>query len=152
MPQVTGGGSSIKKSRAKAYVLRSMGGEKSNPKVAARSSAAVQSKSTGTRSAVRSTLSGKTVSKVYKAKAAKKYLAKSSGTTTGEVRGVLKAVRRGEMSKGAATKALKGGPTAGVPAGNKRRVQKSIRRALAGSPSTLSGAGKKQGRRRIKGQ
>ena len=44
MPQTTGGGSSISKPRARKYVKRSMGGEKSNPKVAARSSAVMQSK------------------------------------------------------------------------------------------------------------
>jgi hypothetical protein len=62
-------------------------------------------------------------------KAAKAYLAKSSGTTTGEVRGVLKAMRKGDLSKGGAIKALKGGPTAGVKAGNKRKVAKAIKRA-----------------------
>lgn len=62
-------------------------------------------------------------------KSAKKYLAKSSGTTKGEVQGVLSQLRRGKISKGAAIKSLKGGPTKGVPAGNKKRVARAIKRA-----------------------
>jgi len=60
---------------------------------------------------------------------AKKYLAKSSGTTRGEVRGVLQQLRAGKISKGTAIKDLKGGPRAGVPAGNKKKVAKAIKRA-----------------------
>ena len=63
------------------------------------------------------------------ARKARAYLAKSSGTTKGEVRGVLQAVRKGTLSKGGAIKVLKGGPRAGVPAGNKKKVAKAIRRA-----------------------
>lgn len=57
------------------------------------------------------------------AKKAIKYLTKSSGTTPKEVKGLL---RQGG-TKGAAIKALKGGPKAGVPAGNKKKVAKAIR-------------------------
>lgn len=59
------------------------------------------------------------------------YLAKSSGTTKKEVKGVLQQVRRGSLSKGGAIKALKGGKTAGVPASKKnvRKTARAIRRA-----------------------
>jgi hypothetical protein len=60
---------------------------------------------------------------------ARRYLVKSSGTTKGEVRGVMGQLRSGKISKGAAIKALKGGPKAGLPAGNKKKVAKAIRKA-----------------------
>lgn len=60
-------------------------------------------------------------------KKASSYLVKSSGTTKGEVQGVLKNLKTGKMSKGGAIKALKGGPSAGVVAGNKKKVAKAIK-------------------------
>lgn len=62
-------------------------------------------------------------------KAAVGYLTKSSGTTRREVKGVMKELRRGAISKGGAIKALKGGPKAGVPTGNKKRVARAIKKA-----------------------
>ena len=64
-----------------------------------------------------------------KKREARKTLVKSSGTTRGEVKGVVKALRSGAMSKGGAIKAMKGGPSAGVEAskGNTKKVKKAIR-------------------------
>jgi hypothetical protein len=59
---------------------------------------------------------------------ARGYLVKSSGTTKGEVRGVMNQLRSGAISKGTAIKRLKGGPKAGLPAGNKKKVAKAIKK------------------------
>jgi hypothetical protein len=62
---------------------------------------------------------------------AKAFLAKSSGTTKGEVKGVMKELRSGAISKGSAIKTLRGGPKAGVPRSkaNTKKVARAIRKA-----------------------
>lgn len=125
MPKTEGGGGSIPRKKASKLAKRVLRGPKTHPIPAARSKALVVSGNKTYRKATEQVLARK--AGVAKSKKAKKYLAKSSGTTTGEVKGVLKAVRSGKMSKGGAIKALKGGPTAGVPAGNKKKVAKAIR-------------------------
>lgn len=131
MPKTTGGGSSISRKDARTISKKaSATGEKTGRVTAARSKALIVSgNKTFAKADAQVRAAGAPKRKA--AVKAKKYLAKSSGTTVGEARGVIQELRRGEISKGTAIKRMKGGPRAGVKASpaNKRKVARAIRKA-----------------------
>jgi hypothetical protein len=128
MPQTAAGGSRASSRKKTAMAKRSLGGEKSHPVQAARSATVVRTSPKAAKRALKQEY-GPAMKSQAGRKAAVGYLAKSSGTTRGEAKGVMKQLRKGEISKGTAIKRLKGGPKAGVPAGNKKKVAKAIKRA-----------------------
>ena len=126
MPQAEGGGSSISRKKVKKIGYRSaVTGEKTGRVTAARSKAiitagtssqkktlakgyaagaAARAKTTGTANAL-ARGRGKKVGLRKPARAMKK-LVRSSGTTKGEVRGVMKSLKSGKMTKGQAIREL----------------------------------------------
>lgn len=138
MPQITGGGSSVSKKAARKIGRRAaVSGEKTGRVNAARSKALV---TTGTQrkalsrgytkgATARAYAGDKLPAKLKGRAKANAYLAKSSGTTKGEVQGVRAAIKTGKMTRKEGVRALSGGPRAGVRASKKNT--KRVRRALS---------------------